>query len=44
MASVTTLAREIAVEERRAGIPSDRPLTDASIVRRRAQIAGLLLG
>ena len=42
-ASVTTLHREIAREEKVVGISPDRPLTDEAIVRRRVQIA-LLLG
>ena len=39
----TPLEREIACEERFVGIPTDRPLTKAAIVRRTGQI-GLLLG
>ena len=42
-ATVTTLDREIAREERHAGMRTDRPLTDAAIARRRLQIA-LVLG
>jgi hypothetical protein len=37
------LDREIADEERCVGIDTTRPLTDATIVHRRVQIAGLLL-
>ena len=42
IATVTMLDREITREEDLVGIPHDRPLTDASIVRRRMQIAVLL--
>jgi hypothetical protein len=38
----TKLNREIAVEERRVGIPTGRPLTDGAIARRRLQIAVVL--
>lgn len=38
----TKLNREIAVEERRVGIPTSRPLTDGAIARRRLQIAIVL--
>ena len=41
-ATVTTLDREIALEERRVGIPTDQPLTDGAIARRRLQIAVVL--
>jgi hypothetical protein len=43
-ATVTTtkLNREIALEERRVGIPTSRPLTDGAIARRRLQIAVVL--
>ncbi len=43
-ATVTTtkLNREIALEERRVGIPRSRPLTDGAIARRRLQIALVL--
>lgn len=41
-ATVTVLDREIAAEERRAGIATDRPLTDGAIARRRFQIAIVL--
>ena len=41
-ATVTTLDREIALEERRVGLPTDRPLTDGAIARRRWQIAAVL--
>jgi hypothetical protein len=41
-ATVTILQQEINREERLVGLPHDRPLTDAAIVRRRMQIAGLL--
>jgi hypothetical protein len=41
-ATVTTLDREIALEERRVGLPTDRPLTDGAIARRRLQIAAVL--
>ena len=34
-ATITTLEREIALEERRVGIPTDQPLTDRAIARRR---------
>lgn len=42
-ATVTTLDREIAREERCVGLPTDRPLTDAAIARRRIQIAIVML-
>jgi hypothetical protein len=42
-ATVTTLDREIAREERWVGLPTDQPLTDRAIAHRRVQIAGLLL-
>jgi hypothetical protein len=42
-ATVTTLDREIAREERSVGLPTDQPLTDRSIAKRRVQIAGVLL-
>jgi len=41
-ATVTTLDREIALEERRVGIPNGQPLTDGAIARRRFQIAAVL--
>ena len=41
-ATVTTLDREIALEERRVGIPTSQPLTDGAIARRRLQIAVVL--
>jgi hypothetical protein len=41
-ATVTTIDREIALEERRVGLPTDRPLTDGAIARRRLQIAAVL--
>ena len=41
-ATITTLEREIALEERRVGIPVNQPLTDKAIARRRMQIAGVL--
>lgn len=41
-ATVTKLDREIALEERRVGIPTDQPLTNGSIARRRLQIAFVL--
>jgi hypothetical protein len=41
-ATVTTLDREIALEERRVGIPTTKPLTDGAIARRRLQIAVVL--
>jgi hypothetical protein len=41
-AEVTTLDRKIAAEGRRAGLPTDQPLTDGAIARRRFQIAMLL--
>jgi hypothetical protein len=40
---LTNLEREIASEERIVGIPTDRPLTKAAIVRRHGQL-GVLLG
>src|SRR5689334_8431647 len=42
-AIVTTLDRAIHEEERHVGIPTDRPLTDRTIARRRFQIALLFL-
>jgi len=42
-ATVTTLDRAIADEERIVGLPTDRPLTDGAITRRRIQIAAMLL-
>ncbi len=42
-ALTTKLNREIALEERRVGLPTSRPLTDGAIARRRLQIA-LVLG
>ena len=42
-ATVTTLDREIAREERFVGLPTDEPLTDGLIAHRRLQIALLLL-
>src|SRR5438093_4402351 len=42
LATVTTLQREIAREERLVGLSPERPLTDTAIVRRRVQIAVLL--
>jgi hypothetical protein len=41
-ATITTLDREIAREEKRVGIPTGRPLTDGAIARRRLQIAAVL--
>jgi len=41
-ATVTTLDREIAKEERWVGIPTDQPLTDRTIAHRRLQIGMLL--
>lgn len=41
-AAVTILDREITLEERRVGIPTDQPLTDGAIARRRLQIAIVL--
>ena len=41
-ATITTLDREIAREEKRVGIPTGRPLTDGAIAHRRLQIAGVL--
>ncbi len=41
-ATVTTLDREIAREERVVGLRTDEPLTDAAIARRRLQIAAVL--
>jgi hypothetical protein len=41
-AKVTTLDREIALEEHRVGIPTNRPLTDRAIARRHLQIATVL--
>jgi hypothetical protein len=42
-ATVTTLDREIAREERSVGLPTDQPLTDRAIAHRRVQIAAVLL-
>jgi len=42
-ATVTTLDREIAREERSVGLPTDEPLTDRAIAHRRLQIAAVLL-
>ncbi len=42
-ATVTTLDREIAREERSVGLPTDQPLTDRAIAQRRVQIAAVLL-
>jgi len=42
-ATVTTLDREIALEERSVGLPTDEPLTDRAIAHRRLQIAAVLL-
>jgi hypothetical protein len=42
-ATVTTLDREIAREERSVGLPTDEPLTDRAIAHRRVQIAAVLL-
>ena len=41
-ARVTTIEREIALEERRVGIPTNQPLTDRAIARRCLQIAFVL--
>ncbi len=41
-ATVTRLEQEIALEERRVGIPTDKPLTDGAIAHRRLQIAVVL--
>jgi hypothetical protein len=41
-ATVTTLEREIVREERYVGLPTDQPLTDRALARRRIQIAALL--
>lgn len=41
-ATVTTLDREIALEERLVGLPTDEPLTDGAIARRHLQIAVVL--
>jgi hypothetical protein len=41
-AQVTTLDREIELEERLVGLPTDRPLTDGAIARRHMQIAIVL--
>ena len=41
-ATITTLDREIAREEKRVGIPTGRPLTDGAIAHRRLQIAAVL--
>jgi hypothetical protein len=40
--AVTILDREITLEERRVGIPTNQPLTDGAIARRRLQIAIVL--
>jgi len=42
-ATITVLDREIAREERRVGLPTNRPLTGAAISRRRKQIAAVTL-
>ena len=42
-ATVTTLDREIAREERWVGLPTDQPLTDRAIAHRRLQIAAVML-
>jgi hypothetical protein len=42
-ATVTTLEREIAREERRVGLPTDRPVRDRDFSRRRWQIAVMML-
>jgi hypothetical protein len=42
-ATVTTLDREIAREERSVGLPTDQPLTDRAIAQRRVQIAAVML-
>jgi hypothetical protein len=42
-ATVTTLDRAIANEERLVGLPTDRPLTDTAITRRRIQLAAMLI-
>src|SRR5262249_42126775 len=42
VATITSLDREIAREERRVGLPTGEPLTDESIARRRVQIAFVL--
>ena len=41
-ATVTTLDREIELEERLVGLPTDEPLTDGAIARRHLQIAIVL--
>jgi hypothetical protein len=41
-AAVTILDHEITLEERRVGIPTNQPLTDGAIARRRLQIAIVL--
>jgi hypothetical protein len=41
-ATITTLDREIALEEKRVGIPNGRLLTNGAIARRRLQIAAVL--
>ena len=41
-ATVTTLDRQIAQEERLVGIPTNKPLTDGAIARRHLQIAVVL--
>jgi hypothetical protein len=43
-ATVTTLTREIAREERCVGIRSDAPLTPSTITRRRTQLIAVLAG
>jgi hypothetical protein len=43
-ATVTTLDREIAREERRVGLPIGEPLTEKAIARRQVQIAVVLAG
>jgi len=42
-ATVTTLDRAIAREERRVGLPTNQPLTDAAIAHRRNQILQVLV-
>jgi len=41
-AKLSTIERQIALEERIVGIPTDQPLTNAAIVRRHSQIGVLL--
>jgi hypothetical protein len=41
-AAITTLDRQIALEERAVGIPTGQPLTDGAIAHRRLQIAAVL--